>query len=48
MSGKTRSAVLLLWLALPAGADIPAEIVILGEVHDNPHAHLEQLSLIHI
>ncbi|WP_300055106.1 ChaN family lipoprotein [Sulfitobacter sp.] len=42
MSGKTRSAVLLLWLALPAGADPLAEIVILGEVHDNPHAHLEQ------
>ncbi|MFG6592535.1 ChaN family lipoprotein [Sulfitobacter sp. 1A12157] len=32
----------MLSLALPAQADTPAEIVILGEVHDNPHAHLEQ------
>ena len=42
MSAKRLCAALLLWLALPAKADTPAEIVIFGEVHDNPHAHLEQ------
>ncbi|MBO9429773.1 ChaN family lipoprotein [Sulfitobacter sp. R18_1] len=42
MSAKRLCAALLFWLALPASADTPAEIVILGEVHDNPHAHLEQ------
>ena len=42
MSVKRLCAALMLSLALPAQADTPAEIVILGEVHDNPHAHLEQ------
>jgi uncharacterized iron-regulated protein len=32
----------LLCLALPAGADPGPEIVILGEVHDNPQAHIKQ------
>ncbi|GAA4230149.1 putative iron-regulated protein [Sagittula marina] len=35
-------AVLLLCLAIPAVADPVADIVILGEVHDNPDAHLGQ------
>ena len=33
---------LLLFLAIPALADPVADIVILGEVHDNPDAHLGQ------
>ncbi len=37
-----RLTALFLSLALPAMADPAAEIVILGEVHDNPDAHLGQ------
>jgi len=37
-----RLTALFLTLALPAMADPAAEIVILGEVHDNPDAHLGQ------
>lgn len=37
-----RLTALFLALALPAMADPAAEIVILGEVHDNPDAHLGQ------
>ncbi|PVA09151.1 hypothetical protein DC366_15690 [Pelagivirga sediminicola] len=37
-----RIAALLTLLALPALAQPPADIVILGEVHDNPDAHLGQ------
>ena len=37
-----RLAALLICLATPALAQPTADIVILGEVHDNPHAHLGQ------
>ena len=37
-----RLALVLTWLALPVMAQPAAEIVILGEVHDNPDAHLGQ------
>ncbi|KRS12387.1 hypothetical protein XM53_12220 [Roseovarius atlanticus] len=41
-----RLATLLFCLAAPALAQAPAEIVILGEVHDNPDAHLGQAAKI--
>ena len=41
-----RLATLLFCLAAPALAQAPAEIVILGEVHDNPDAHLGQAAMI--
>ncbi|WP_306111196.1 MULTISPECIES: ChaN family lipoprotein [Roseovarius] len=41
-----RLATLLFCLAAPALAQAPADIVILGEVHDNPDAHLGQAAAI--
>lgn len=41
-----RLAVLLFCLAAPALAQPTADIVVLGEVHDNPDAHLGQAAMI--
>ncbi len=41
-----RLAALLFCMAVPAVAQPPADIVILGEVHDNPDAHLGQAAAI--
>lgn len=38
----------LFCFAVPAGAAATADIVILGEVHDNPHAHLEQAAALEV
>ncbi|UOA15537.1 ChaN family lipoprotein [Sulfitobacter dubius] len=41
-----RLTAFLLCFAMSAGADPSADIVILGEVHDNSHAHLEQAAAV--